>query len=108
MQTENLDWLADEHARSGDPETSKDAARSMETVAPTICDRIIASMRERGPGTFTTIAARMGLPPAQVWKRLSDLKKAGLIESTGMTLMGPSGRRQTVWVAAPRQEEVSP
>ena len=101
METESIDWIEREHARSRDPETSKDAAESMIETAPGLCGCILRSMKERGPGTFTTIASRMGLPPAQVWKRLSDLKRAGLIENTGKTLIGPSWRRQTVWVVSP-------
>lgn len=93
------EWEAHEHARVSDMATSHAAARSMRIAATTYAARILADLRERGPGNFSMIAARMQLAPAQVWRRLSDLKNAKLIEPTGTPLAGATGRKQTVWRA---------
>lgn len=97
MSDAKLDWSAGDHARSQDGATSHAAARTMRAAAKLLCDRIYADIVQNGPGTFSAIATRMKLEPAQVWRRLSDLKNSELIEPSGKTERGDTGRRQTVW-----------
>lgn len=91
------DWLAEEHTRSDDLNTSLLAAISMKDSAKALASKILREIIKHGPGTQTTLAARLDLPVHQVWKRLSDLKNWGYIQPSGYTMPGPSGRAQTVW-----------
>ena len=91
------DWDVNEHVRSTDPDTSLEAAISMQGSAKALAYRIFAEMKANGPGTQHTISIRMGLPAASVWKRLSDLRRFGLIEPSGFTMRGPTNRQQTIW-----------
>lgn len=102
--TEQLDlvdlaWQAHEHARTSDRSTSHAAAASVRHGARAIMDQILGELRRFGPGTFSELALRCERDEAQVWKRLADLKNASLIEPTGDTRPGRSGRAQTVWRA---------
>ena len=99
------EWNVDEHVRSTDPSPSLQAAVSMQGSAKALAHRILAEITVNGPGTQHTIALRMGLPAASVWKRLSDLAKWGFIEPTGFTMPGPSGRKQTVWKVKNKEGE---
>jgi predicted transcriptional regulator len=93
-----LDWNAKAHARRRDPETSQQAARSMEGAAQAICAKLLAAIRAQGPSTQHELAAAVGLDGYRVGKRLSDLRNAQLIEPKGEeTRPGPSNRAQTVW-----------
>lgn len=97
------DWVSKEHARRDDLITSHLAATSMQGSAKAIAQRVLAVLIETGPGTFYEVAVRANLDPAQVWKRMSDLKNWGCIEASGQTRKGPSGRQQTVWRVRPFQ-----
>lgn len=90
-----LDWVST-HYRRRDPETSRDAAKSMESAASTLAMVILATLKNHGPATQSEIAQRLALQAHQVNKRTADLKNAGLIQAAG-TRMGPSGRQQSVW-----------
>lgn len=67
-------------ARRTDPATSHAAARRAPVRGH--C-RLVLEALAAGPAGQTAIAARCGLLPHQVNKRLADLAKAGLVELTG-------------------------
>ena len=94
-----FNWHPTEHARREDKPTSRAAAESVRQSAQPIMDEIHRDLRQRGPGTFSDLAARLNRPDGQVWKRLSDLERAGRVTASGQTRKGPSGRQQTVWEA---------
>ena len=77
------------------------AAESMRFKAGSLCTRIYECLRDMGPATQSQLAARMGLDRYQINKRCADLKNAGMIEDSGRTEPGPSGRSQTVWQVKP-------
>jgi len=60
------------------------------------CRRVLDAL-EQGPAGQTEIAARCGLLPHQVNKRLADLKRAGKVEPTGQRQLSASGRQERVW-----------
>jgi len=97
--TGQLDWPAETHARTDDLPTSLLAAQSMQGAARPIAIQVLFDLQKRGPATFSQIASRTRMSPGQVWRRISDLKRWNLIEDTGLTAKGPSGRSQTVWAA---------
>lgn len=72
--------LATTRARTGDPQTSKDAARAAATHAA--CQTRIAIRRaidDHGPQTAREIAARIGVDYYEVQRRISEV---GFIEKT--------------------------
>jgi len=100
------DTLFDVHARSTDPETSKAAARLLGGKAGTMRRRlldyygIVGSVRPsdtRWGATAEEATEDCGYTAADgAWKRVSDLLNAGLLEDTGRTRAGSSGRQQRV------------
>jgi len=96
--TDQIDWLSGQHARRENLETSKAAARSVKMQALALIDRILEIIKKQ-PATQDELAYVLGLQNAQVNKRTADLKNAGVIESSGETRPGKSGRQQTVWRA---------
>jgi predicted ArsR family transcriptional regulator len=89
------------HARGSDPSTSQAAAQSMVEEAPLHSMKILATLDFIGEGTFDEIADAADMTPAQVWRRLSDLEKAGLAEPTEKKRRGKSRRYQRVWRRTP-------
>jgi predicted ArsR family transcriptional regulator len=87
------------HARAEGPATSMAAAESMRFKAGSLCTRIYECLRDHGPATQTTLAKRLDMDRQAVNKRLSDLRDAKMIEPSGETQPGPSGRPQTIWRA---------
>jgi len=92
-----LDWDAKKHARRGGPKTSRDAALSMVTPASAIMIRVLHCLLTEGPATQEELSERLGLDRYSINKRLSDLKNQQLIEPSGETRPGESGRQQIVW-----------
>lgn len=83
------------HARRTDPETSHEAARQLSNKV-TMMRRLLGTFAQ-APRTASEAIARAGYGPEDgAWKRVSDLKRLGLIRDTGLSLPGPFGRRQRV------------
>lgn len=86
------------NARNTDPETSKTAAKSLETRGH--MRRLLRIYEEAGASGLTDeeAARKAGIPTAH--KRCSDLRRMGWIKSTGTTRVGSSNRDQMVcaWV----------
>lgn len=88
--------LRDEgQARTGDPETSHLAAASVDPAGLQLA--LMRALAAAGEGNRDELAARAGITQAQAWRRLSELHDAGLIQPTGLTRPGVSGRQQTVY-----------
>lgn len=85
-------------ARTDDPSTSKQAAARVSEFANNFISVIYESLK-RGDATFEELAARTGLRPDQVWRRLPDLEKLGFAQATEQTRRGSSGRQQRIWRA---------
>lgn len=84
-------------ARGTDPSTSKAAA----VGAPDFLGRhhriIYSALETMVDGTFYEIAEHCALEPAAVWRRLNEMEKKHLIETTGKERQGPTGRMCRVW-----------
>jgi predicted transcriptional regulator len=78
-------------ARRDDPQTSKDAAASVNQFGNEAHQTILRAIVIHGPMTFYEIAHHTGLRPDQVWRRLSELHKMGLIEPLMEDVMSPDG-----------------
>jgi len=69
-------------ARSSDPETSHAGARAIEPRRGTQASQILATIRAY-PAGLTALEVEKYTMIRGAWKRVSDLKTAGLIETTG-------------------------
>lgn len=80
-------------ARRTDPGTSHAAAKRAPVRGH--C-RLVLEALAAGPAGQTAIAARCGLLPHQVNKRLADLARAGLVDLTGRRVEGGAEREWRV------------
>jgi predicted ArsR family transcriptional regulator len=83
-------------ARRNDPPTSKVAARMAGGVIADHQRRILDALVV-GPGSKDEIAERAGLSEQRVARRMAGLRRAGLVEATGIKRLSASGRPETVW-----------
>lgn len=81
-------------ARRTDPATSHAAAK---TAPVSEHQRLIMDALAVGPAGASGIAARCGLLPHQVNKRINELAKAGRITETGRVVRSSSGRGEREW-----------
>ena len=87
-----------ESVRRTDPPTSRIAARMAGGLRADHHRRILDALRA-GPAGASEIAARCGLDAHQVGKRLGEMGRAGLIETTGNTVRSATGRPERQWRA---------
>ena len=86
-------------ARRTDPGTSHEAAKTAPVAEH---QRLILDALTQGPAGASGIAARCGLLPHQVNRRIHELAKAGRIVETGRTVRSNSGRAEREWQITPR------
>jgi predicted Rossmann fold nucleotide-binding protein DprA/Smf involved in DNA uptake len=86
-------------ARSSDPATSHAAAAQAGGLATRHQRQILAALLD-GPAGASGIAARCGLLPHQIGKRINELAKAGRIVETGRVVTSSSGRGEREWRCA--------
>lgn len=85
----------DAHARASDPQTSKAAARSISQDAMTKQHkRVLGALRTHGPKAAEEIEDIVGIP---IWRRMNELQRAGLIETTGFSHKNRSGRMARIF-----------
>src|SRR4249920_2245228 len=85
-------------ARSADPPTSHAAAERLDAGrAGTVRRRLLAQFVRYPSLTADEATSAAGFDASDgAWKRVSDLKNLGLVEATGETRAGSSGRQQQV------------
>lgn len=83
-------------ARKSDPPTSHDAAKINRKGKKW---RVLEALR-LGPAGQTEIAARCGLVPHEVNKRLNDLRNDGLAMNTGREVRNAGGLNENEWRVA--------
>jgi len=81
-------------ARRTDPGTSHEAAKTAPVAEH---QRLILDALGQGPAGASGIAARCGLLPHQVNRRIHELAKGGRIVETGRTVLSASGRGEREW-----------
>ena len=82
-------------ARRSDPETSKEAARSVNTTMLEAC--VYGALKAHGPMTSFEVADILRLSLVTVSPRLRPMTEKGLVEDSGLKRTGTSGRKQIVW-----------
>lgn len=55
------------------------------------------TLEQNGAMGKDRIAAISGLRPDQVWRRLSEMEKMGMVKLTGRTVKSASGRNEREW-----------
>jgi len=82
--------------RRADPVTSRVSASMAGGLRSDHQRRILDSLGQ-GPAGASEIATRCGLVAHQVNKRLTELGRMGLIQTTGRTVRSASGRPEREW-----------
>lgn len=82
--------------RASDPETSHQAAERVNFATGHFA-LILGSLGLHGPQTIYSLADHTRLSHVQVARRTAEMHSAGMIEPTGETRAGPSGRQCRVW-----------
>lgn len=78
--------------------TSKAAEAYIKPYKPSHSNKIRIGLENlKVGGTFEEIALASGLEDDQVWKRLSEMERNGVIYNTGLTRRLKSGAFGTVW-----------
>ena len=95
--TQGLPMFEAPKARKTDPGTSKEAAASMATVAESQRQKILDTLRTRGPQTADSLDFLIRWRPTTAGRRLKELSEAGLVEMTGVKSRTRSGRKAYVW-----------
>ncbi len=85
--------------RRTDPATSKAAGTEAKQWRGEHHQAILDALA-KGPAGASGIAARCGLVPHQIGKRLHELAKAGQIVETGRLVTSASGRGEREWRVA--------
>jgi len=91
----DLPLFAHVPARRSDPETSKEAARSVNTTMLEAC--VYGALKAHGPMTSFEVADILRLSLVTVSPRFAPLRDKGLIKDTGRRKTGESGRGRTIW-----------
>lgn len=86
--------------RHSDPQTSRDAAARVDIGAR--CGEVLDALADHAPAIPWELVLKLrtsGIEMDQncVARRLVDLEQMGLVERTGHTRPGRSGRQQTEW-----------
>jgi len=87
--------------RSNDPITSFEAAEKTEIFAPQHFTLIHNTLLKYGPLGKDGIAYFTMLNPNAVSRRLPEMKKLGMVELTGNTVVSDSKRKEREWKAIP-------
>jgi hypothetical protein len=82
--------------RRSDPPTSRVAASMAGGLRADHQRKILDSLGQGAAGA-SEIAARCGLDAHQVGKRLGEMGRAGLIQTTGRTVRSATGRPEREW-----------
>jgi hypothetical protein len=88
------------HARTTDPETSHEAARSVSNITPLkheILQRLMTPMTDTDLYQLLTISSRLIVTESGVRSRRAELVQAGLVVDTGQRVKLATGRNAIVW-----------
>lgn len=96
------------HARRGDPQTSWDAARSVESTLRRSQLAVWHVLEQYGPltdhrlvATYDSITYLPRQSPSGIRTRRRELTDAGFVYDTGAKVVLESGRKAILWAAVP-------
>ena len=95
--------------RASDPATSRKAAESLDpdTLAREQRRVLRAIVMHEGRAIRDQIASHLSADRSCVSRRITDLCAAGLVEDSGTTRPGVSGRQQTEWALTDKGRETA-
>jgi len=86
-------------ARKTDPQTSKDAAVEIQQAAKQHFAKIHDVLTQFGPLGKDGIAYFSLMDGNQIARRLPEMKRLGMVDLTGKTVISNSGRKEREWMA---------
>lgn len=87
--------------------TSKEAHEAIKPIKPTHKQIIVDVMKlYRKPMTFQMMAVHCRLTESQIWKRLSELERDGMIKYTDLKGLTSSGCKAGYWKLVDKQMEI--
>ena len=78
-------------------QNSRDAHDSIKPQKENLHKKIKNALLVLKKGTFREIATQANLKEMQVWKRLSEMEKLGVINNVSDKICTVSGRKVSVW-----------
>lgn len=81
--------------RTSDPSTSAEAAAAIAPKVSTLQGKIIAALKS-GDATASELMEKTGMIYNTTWRRLSELKAAGIVRNTEEKRQNPRGRNEVV------------
>jgi hypothetical protein len=96
----SIELFESPRARRNDPTTSHEAAAAARELAAGHYRLISNILKTAGPLGKDGIGARTSLTGVQVCRRLTEMKRLGLIVPTGKTVKSTAGRNEREWRAA--------
>lgn len=87
--------------RNSDPSTSEAAFRSVEPGITKTHLRILRALETAKTSTASEMMDHIGMIYNSTWRRLSELKKAGMITNTEETRKNPRGQSEVVFALTP-------
>lgn len=84
-------------SRTTDPHTSKEAAESINEIAPNHYKTILEALKECGPMGKDGISLWCAMDGNQIARRLPEMQKMGLVKLTGRTVNSVAGRKEREW-----------
>jgi len=88
-----------------DNDTSKDAAKDIELIAPTVRAKVMLSLFMCGSQTADEVADHLDLSILTVRPRFSELRLVGEIKDSGVRRSNKSGKMAKVWKLANEENE---
>ena len=88
-----------------DNDTSKDAAKDIELIAPTVRAKVILSLFTCGNQTADEVAGHLSLSILTVRPRLSELRLVCEIKDSGVRRLNKSGKMAKVWKLTNEENE---
>lgn len=97
QQELNFDATSSKQRRVNVPKTSREAHESVKEHKEYIYEKIKVALTEiKIGGTSEEIATHLGMEHEQIWKRLSEMERAGIIFNLPYTRKNTSGRKAMV------------
>lgn len=93
-----------ENFRHDDPDTSETAFRSVEAKIKKNHLKFMAVLKDVGSSTASEMMEHVGMIYNSTWRRLSELKHAGMVINTDERRKNPRGLPEVVFVLSPEGE----
>jgi DNA-binding Lrp family transcriptional regulator len=88
------------------PQTSRDAFHNLDPVKLSQTHQdIVRALKAIGSGNFEQVADFLMVKPEKIWRRMSEVERAGAIYKPGHTVLTKNGAKSYVYKAVPETGE---